>query len=53
VNPAPTDEAAVESITQQTALVDSPDLSPSTSAGDLPFGLPASYWLGLRGYDPA
>jgi dienelactone hydrolase len=33
--------------------VDSPDLSPSTPSSDLPFGVPAAYWLDLRGYDPA
>ena len=33
-------------------MVDSPDLSPSTPASELPFGLSGSYWLDLRGYDP-
>jgi uncharacterized protein len=32
--------------------VDSPDLSASTPADELPFGVPAPYWLDLRGYDP-
>ena len=40
-------------MTRQAELVDSADLSPSTPAGELPFGLPAAYWLDLRGYDPA
>ncbi|MFF4779181.1 alpha/beta fold hydrolase [Microtetraspora fusca] len=39
-------------IARQAAVVDSPDLSPSTPAAELPFGLPGSYWLDLRGYDP-
>ncbi len=33
-------------------MVDSPGLSPSTPAGELPFGVPAPYWLDLRDYDP-
>jgi uncharacterized protein len=33
-------------------LADSPDLSPSTPASELPFGVPAPYWLDLRGYKP-
>lgn len=45
-------EAMVEEITRQAAMVDSPDLSPSTPAGALPFGMSASYWLDMRGYDP-
>ncbi|MGW0807923.1 serine aminopeptidase domain-containing protein [Nonomuraea sp. NPDC002799] len=44
--------AAVEVITRQAALVDSPDLSPATPAAELPFGYSAAYWLDLRGYDP-
>jgi hypothetical protein len=43
----------IDAMTEQARLVDSPDLSPSTPAGDLPFGQPAPYWLDLRGYDPA
>ena len=50
--PSPVSEAAVKTITQQAALVDSPDLSPSTPTRELPFGLSGSYWLDLRGYDP-
>jgi len=41
----------VAALTRQVALADSPDLSPSTAAAELPFGWPASYWLDLRGYD--
>ncbi|WP_240796191.1 alpha/beta fold hydrolase [Streptomyces sp. RFCAC02] len=44
--------AVVETFRRQAALVDSADLTPSTPAADLPFGLPAPYWLELRDYDP-
>jgi uncharacterized protein len=44
---------AIEAMTRQAETVDSPDLSPSTLDGELPFGVPAPYWLDLRGYDPA
>lgn len=45
-------EAVVETISRQARMVDSPDLSPSTPASELPFGYSAPYWLDLRGYDP-
>jgi len=45
-------EPVIEAMTRQAMLVDSPGLSPSTPASDLPFGAPAPYWLYLRGYDP-
>jgi len=32
--------------------VKSEDLSPDAPAGELPLGVPAAYWLDLRGYDP-
>ncbi|QUQ63603.1 alpha/beta hydrolase [Kutzneria sp. CA-103260] len=44
-------EATVEAVARQADLVDSPDLSPDTPAAELPFGVPASYWLDLRSYD--
>jgi len=34
-------------------MVDSPDLSASTPATQLPLGAPATYWLDLRDYNPA
>ena len=34
-------------------MVDDPGLSPATPDSDLPFGIPAAYWLDVRGYDPA
>jgi hypothetical protein len=39
-------------MTKQARRIDSPDLSPSTPASELPFGVPAPYWLDLRSYDP-
>jgi uncharacterized protein len=45
-------EAAIEAMSGQARLVDSPGLSPSTPATELPFGVPAAYWLDIRGYDP-
>ncbi|MEV8443998.1 alpha/beta fold hydrolase [Actinosynnema sp. NPDC051121] len=52
LNPGPAADAAVEAITRQAEAVDSPDLSPSTPADALPFGLSGAYWTDLRGYDP-
>ena len=46
-------EPTVEALSRQAKTVDSPDLSPSTPDSDLPFGVPAPYWLDLRGYHPA
>jgi uncharacterized protein len=48
LNPGATPEAAIEGITRQAERVDSPDLSPSTPSEELPFGVPAPYWLDLR-----
>ncbi|MGW4644715.1 alpha/beta hydrolase family protein [Sphaerisporangium sp. NPDC004334] len=45
-------EPDVEAIARQAAQVEDPCLSPSTPAALLPLGLPASYWLDLRAYDP-
>ncbi|HWD83523.1 MAG TPA: alpha/beta fold hydrolase [Kribbella sp.] len=39
----------VELFEQQAAVVD--NVSPDTPSTDLPFGLPASFWLDLRAYD--
>jgi uncharacterized protein len=50
-----TAEASHETIkaaAAQANLVDSPELSAHTPANELPFGIPASYWLDLRTYDP-
>jgi len=43
---------AIAEMSERARRVDSPDLSPSTPADGLPFGIPAPYWLDLRGYDP-
>jgi fermentation-respiration switch protein FrsA (DUF1100 family) len=52
LDPGPATQALAETITRQAALAGRPDLSPATPAAELPFGLPASYWLDLRDYDP-
>jgi len=44
--------ADLGAITRQAAAVDDPALSETTPSSDLPFGVPAAYWLDLRGYDP-
>jgi uncharacterized protein len=46
-------QPAVDAMTRQANVVDSPGLSPATPDSDLPFGIPAAYWLDVRGYDPA
>jgi uncharacterized protein len=43
----------IEAMTRQARLIDSPGLSPATPPSELLFGVPAPYWLDLRGYDPA
>ena len=45
-------QPAIEAMTSAATTVDSPDLSLSTPASELPFGVPASYWLDLRSYRP-
>jgi fermentation-respiration switch protein FrsA (DUF1100 family) len=40
-------------VREQAAKVKDPKLSPETPASELPLRVPAAYWLGLRGYDPA
>ena len=44
--------ADLDAVARQAAAVDDPALSESTPSSDLPFGVPAAYWLDLRGYDP-
>lgn len=55
LDPASADAAqpTIDTLTRQARMVDSPDLSAATPTSDLPFGVPAAYWLDLRGYDPA
>ncbi len=50
--PTPEVAAAIESLRRQVALATSPALTAETPAADLPFGVPAAYWLDLRAYDP-
>ncbi len=50
---APAAEPALAAMTERAKAVDNPDLSPATPSDQLPFGLPASYWLDLRAYRPA
>jgi hypothetical protein len=44
-------ETMIEAVTKQAELVDSPALSVDTPQVELPFGVPAAYWLDLRSYD--
>ena len=45
-------EPAIETSREQARLIDSPGLSASTPAGDLPLGVPGAYWLDLRDHEP-
>ena len=47
------EQAELEKLKKQVALVKSPELKKETPASDLPLGVPAAYWLDLRGYQPA
>ena len=47
------EQEALDAIEVQVARVKDADLSPSTPASELPLGVPARYWLDLRGYAPA
>jgi dienelactone hydrolase len=49
----PQAKAMLEALPAQLALLASPGLSAATPASSLPLGIPAAYWLDLRGYDPA
>jgi len=51
--PTPEEQAGLDQLADQVARVKDPGLSAATSAADLPLGIPASYWLDLRGYSPA
>ncbi len=46
------EQAELEQLGDQVALVKSDALSQDTPANLLPLAVPASYWLDLRGYDP-
>jgi dienelactone hydrolase len=45
-------QPGIDALTAAASRVDSPDLSAETPDAELPFGVPAPYWLDLRGYDP-
>jgi len=47
------EKETLQKIERQVARVKSPELATSTSITELPLGVPASYWLDLRDYDPA
>lgn len=46
-------EAALAELEQQVQRVKDPRLTADTLAAELPLGIPATYWLDLRGYEPA
>jgi dienelactone hydrolase len=47
------EKESLEQLKSQFAKFKDPNLSAETSAADSPLGAPASYWLDLRGYQPA
>ena len=44
--------AQLDALRRKVAKVKDPSLSVDTPAAALPLGIPAAYWLDLRGYDP-
>ncbi len=52
-DPTPEVEQALAALRRSAEVAASSELSPSTPAAELPFGVPASYWLDLRDYDPS
>ena len=46
-------QPALDAIDRQARAVDDPSLSEATPDSELPFGVPAAYWLDVRSYDPA
>ncbi|WP_327316607.1 alpha/beta hydrolase [Streptomyces sp. NBC_01235] len=51
LDPGPHSDAAVAEIARQAEVVET-SLTSDTPRQDLPFGLPAAYWLDLGSYDP-
>ena len=51
-SPSPQEEQQLAALRQQAALAESPGLSPTTPASELPLDTPASYWLDLQTYHP-
>ncbi len=48
----PSHELKMERLKQQVALVKSDKLNLETDTTSLPFGIPPSYWIDLKNYDP-
>ena len=46
------EKSQLDEIKSQVARVKDPTLSTATASTDLPLGVPAKYWLDLRGYNP-
>lgn len=51
-SPSSVTEHLLEQLTRQAAAVDDINLSESTPTSDLPFAVPAAYWLDLRAHNP-
>lgn len=51
--PEQSDTDALNLLKTQVAKVKQADLSDKTPSSQLPFGIPAGYWLDLRGYNPS
>jgi uncharacterized protein len=51
-SPSSEDEMRLKMLKRQAKLAASPGLTIDTDADDLPMGIPAAYWIDLRGYDP-
>jgi fermentation-respiration switch protein FrsA (DUF1100 family) len=49
----PAEQRTVDDFRRQVAKVKDPALTPATPEAELPYALPATYWLDLRGYRPA
>lgn len=47
------EQASLDEMAVQAARVKDPGLTPATNRDRLPLGTPASFWLDVRGYDPA
>ena len=52
-DPSPELDEHINTIRSQVEMVKSTNLNPATPPSQLPYGLPAPYWLDLRGYEPA
>ncbi len=51
-SPSFQEQEQLKILEKQAKLADSPSLTPDARPEELPLGLPASYWIDLRGYDP-